>query len=219
MKNLSVVFISLLLMFLVGCMQPYGNVDETEMETVAEIVIELDKNSITIEEGKEDMLIASINPSEEGQKIFWSSSDENIITVKDGIVNGISTGAAEVTAMVDGVYSDPCVVTVVKTQEETPVSPPKNKDVIVISEDGYMIDFAGNATGKPLKEITLSDKTSFKRFWLVKEGKDYIVDKNNNIIEAGSKIITASWIDSDGWCIFVEDTSPASGDGWFITRW
>ncbi len=54
----------------------------------------------------------------------------------------------------------------------------------------------------------------------MKEGKDYIVDKNNNIIEAGSKIITASWIsDSDGWCVFVEDTSPASGDGWFITRW
>lgn len=58
------------------------------------------------------MITASIEPDNADDKdIVWTSSDETIASVSDGVVVGIKAGQATITASCDGV-SEECVVTV-----------------------------------------------------------------------------------------------------------
>ncbi len=50
--------------------------------------------------------------------IFWSSDNEDVATVTDGVITPVSAGTATITAeTTDGEYSDSCVVTVLQSAE------------------------------------------------------------------------------------------------------
>ena len=77
--------------------------------------VALDKDIETIEVGSTAIINAIIAPeSATNKSITWSSSNENVATVLDGIVTAKSVGIATITVKtVNGGYTASCVVTVV----------------------------------------------------------------------------------------------------------
>ena len=76
--------------------------------------LSLDKTELSVEIGKEATILPSVTP--EGAKILWTSSSENIVTVKDGVVTGVGYGTAVVSATV-GDKTVTCTVTVTQAKK------------------------------------------------------------------------------------------------------
>ena len=82
--------------------------------TVAVSSIQLDKTTLELEEGESATLVATISPDDATDKtITWTSSKEEVATVKDGVVSAVSEGEATITASA-GEKSSSCKVTVTK---------------------------------------------------------------------------------------------------------
>ena len=73
--------------------------------------IMLDKTSLTLKQYATETLTATITPENTTDKLTWSSSDEKVATVTDGVVKGVAPGVATITATV-GAFSATCEVTV-----------------------------------------------------------------------------------------------------------
>lgn len=74
--------------------------------------VTLSEESLDLLVGDQVELTVEILPEDaEYDKVVWSSSDEAVVTVADGLVTAIAEGSAEVTVTVGGV-SDVCAVTV-----------------------------------------------------------------------------------------------------------
>lgn len=75
--------------------------------------VELNKDATTITAGQSETLTATTVPA--GETVTWSSSDETVATVADGVVTTLVAGTTTITAKitVDGEdYTDTCAVTV-----------------------------------------------------------------------------------------------------------
>ena len=75
--------------------------------------IKLDKNNLELAEGQSSQLKVSYNPTNTtaDKKVTWSSSDESIATVKNGLVTAVSEGTSTITATV-GNFSASCNIKV-----------------------------------------------------------------------------------------------------------
>ncbi len=60
--------------------------------------ITLDKNTLTIARGETATLTATVEPADTTDKVVWSSKDDNIATVKDGVVTAVGQGETTITA-------------------------------------------------------------------------------------------------------------------------
>ena len=96
----------LLCIILLGCTE--------EQVPIAVTSVTLDSTSITLIEGENHTLTATISPSNaENQKVLWSSNNSAVASVKDGIVTAIKVGIATITAKSDdGGKTATCTVTV-----------------------------------------------------------------------------------------------------------
>ena len=76
--------------------------------------VTLNKSTITINQGTTETLIATVSPDNANNKaITWSSSNNNIATVDNGVVTGVSSGNCDITVKtVDGNKTATCSVTV-----------------------------------------------------------------------------------------------------------
>lgn len=76
--------------------------------------VSLDKTNATVYVGRNTTLTATIAPADATDKtISWSSNNESVATVDDGVVTGVAAGTATITATTkDGNYTASCVVTV-----------------------------------------------------------------------------------------------------------
>ena len=63
--------------------------------------VELDNDSLTIVEGDSETLVATLSPAGSVESVKWVSSDEDVATVEDGVVTGVSVGSATITAFID----------------------------------------------------------------------------------------------------------------------
>lgn len=82
-----------------------------------DIELTLNKSELSLLEGKEAELIATITPDDECTEdnvIEWTSSNDSYVTVVNGIVSAVAEGTATITASTtgNGVTSASCVVTV-----------------------------------------------------------------------------------------------------------
>lgn len=87
--------------------------------------IEIRPSSVTLEIGKTEELTFAVLPEQAVQKVLWESSNEKIVTVKEGKVTAIAAGKAEVKAVVAENKSLTAVCTVTVTApvpETTPVT-------------------------------------------------------------------------------------------------
>lgn len=76
--------------------------------------VSLNKKTLTVPEGKTANLTANVLPANASDKtVTWSSQNEEIATVKDGVVTGVRRGETMVTVKTkDGEYEASCKVTV-----------------------------------------------------------------------------------------------------------
>lgn len=82
--------------------------------------IKLSKNKLELKKGESEKLEVTFMPNNATNKnVTWSSSNEKIATVKDGVVTAVSKGKAKITVKsFDGKLSDTCDITVIKKEDK-----------------------------------------------------------------------------------------------------
>lgn len=83
-------------------------------EPVSATGVTLDKTSASVKQGKTITLTATVAPSDAANKnVTWSSNKPSVATVSNGVVTGVATGSAQITATTeDGSHTASCNVTV-----------------------------------------------------------------------------------------------------------
>ncbi len=169
--------------------------------------ITLDKSTIALDAGKTQTLVVSIIPSNATNKgVNWSSSNNNIATVSNGIVTAVAPGSAEITATtIDGNKTATCTV-VVSAVSVSGVN--LNKGSMTIE------------TGKSERLVAnvLPDNASNKSVtWSSSNSSVATVDSNGNVKaqSVGSATITVKTLDGGytAACdVTVKEASPQSSD-------
>lgn len=76
--------------------------------------VSLNETAVSIEEGKSITLVAIITPSDaDDQTVIWTTSDDKVATVSNGVVTGLVEGTCTITATLGGKSAE-CKVTVKK---------------------------------------------------------------------------------------------------------
>ncbi len=73
--------------------------------------ITLDESTITSDSFEDITITATVAPSGCTDEVYWTSSDESVATVEDGVVSIHALGTATITATC-GDFSDSCVITI-----------------------------------------------------------------------------------------------------------
>ncbi|MDE5781511.1 MAG: Ig-like domain-containing protein, partial [Lachnospiraceae bacterium] len=87
------------------------NVSETEIPITG---ITINKAATELTVGGNETLTYTVTPEDANNSdtVEWSSSDENVATVKDGVVTAVSAGTAVIKVTVNGMFTQECTVTV-----------------------------------------------------------------------------------------------------------
>lgn len=144
--------------------------------------ITLNNTSISIKIGNIYQLTATVSPDNATDKtVTWSSSDERVATVNDGLVSGITVGTATITAQIDSIKAE-CDVTI-NPIEVTDISLNRSNITLTAGDIYYLTATVSpyNATDKTV--IWSSSKSNVAT---VEEGKVTAVAKGDAIITAKS---------------------------------
>ncbi len=96
---------------------PSGLTATCQVEVIVPVTgLTLDAQHLTVYNGDMHKLVPTITPFDAtNQKVVWTSTNENIIKVEDGVITAVAEGDADVIAHVDdgdyGTYADTCHVT------------------------------------------------------------------------------------------------------------
>ncbi|MCR5132084.1 MAG: Ig-like domain-containing protein [Prevotella sp.] len=115
----------------------------TYTETVTATAVTLSSSSLELDYGGSATLTASFTPegANSGTDITWSTSDETVATVADGVVTAAGPGTATITATTSGGLTATCSVTVT---DVTAAAAPANYSEVAAG-DFYIVNAA---TGK-----------------------------------------------------------------------
>lgn len=86
---------------------------------VAATAVALDKTTLSMEQYREETLIAILTPADATTPVVWTSSDNAVATVADGKITAVALGTATITATAGTGITATCAVTVVAA---TPVT-------------------------------------------------------------------------------------------------
>ena len=130
--------------------------------------VTLNKDEITMVENETVTLTATVSPDNATDPtVTWTSSDEDVATVIDGVVTGVSAGTATITAKA-GTVSATCEVTV--TEEEKPeadVTFIGGDDENPIAEVTSVVETIVDANDKETKVATITVDST----WINNEGE------------------------------------------------
>ena len=95
--------------------------------------ITLDKTELTLEEGEMEVLKATVEPIDASDPtVIWASSDETVAVVSGGVVKGLSSGTATITATTqDGGFTASCTVTVTAPNAGYTVKMPTDTTTVI----------------------------------------------------------------------------------------
>ena len=102
--------------------------------------IDLDKTAITMNKGdKSEALVVSYNPEDttDDKTVTWSSENEDIATVEDGVVTAVGAGTTNITAKV-GEFTATCEVTVVVPLESISVKA-DGENLLLLDEEKNVV--------------------------------------------------------------------------------
>lgn len=96
--------------------------------------ISLNKNATTLRAGTTETLTATVTPENATDAVVWSSSDEDVATVVDGVVTAVAEGTATITAASasDAAIKAECVVTVLAPVAVTDVTLNKSATTLLV---------------------------------------------------------------------------------------
>ena len=163
--------------------------------------ITLGQNAVTLKEEETFTLKATIAPTNAThQTVTWTSSDETVATVKNGVVTAVREGSATITATADG-KSASCVITVKKKIIAV--------EKIVLSETEKTITKDGTFT--LTATITPTNATNQTVTWTSSD--ETVATVKNGVVTAvreGSATITATADGKSASCaVTVEDPKDA----------
>ena len=144
--------------------------------------IELDKSAITMNKGeKSEALKVSYNPEDttDDKTVTWSSEDEDIATVEDGVVTAVAAGKTTITATV-GEFTATCEVTVLSPLESISVEADGETDSLEVGDTVHL-------TVKYSPEDTTDDK---KVTWTSSDDTVATVDENGVVTAMGGGTAT-----------------------------
>ncbi|MEG1497160.1 MAG: leucine-rich repeat protein, partial [Clostridiales bacterium] len=127
--------------------ETYANNEKIPFKEIIDVSgVALNKSELSLEEGKSETLSATVAPNDATNKtVAWSSSDNKVATVDNGVVKAISPGSATITVTTaDGNKTATCKVTVTA------------KPILVTPVTGVSLD--GKKSVKLGDKITLSAK-------------------------------------------------------------
>ena len=132
---LSKVAVAIALFFMASI--AFVSCDPKKELEVAVSDITLSQSSLTLEPGKTAKLMATVQPSNATNKsVSWSSSNDAVATVNEGMVTAVSEGTATITAKA-GSKTAACTL-VVKRAEETVIT--VESTVMEIEEEGAFVE-------------------------------------------------------------------------------
>lgn len=160
-------------------------VEETEEvdTTVYVSAIKAEKESCTVTVGKEETIVVTVEPEDAADKtLAWSSSDESVLTVADGIVKGVKAGKAVVTVKSNDGKAETTVEVEVK-----PVPAPAWKGITFTgkSKNGYPHG-TGTMTFKSARRIDTHDQKN-----RTAQAGDYLIGEWDQ-----GHLVQARWYDS-----------------------
>ena len=181
--------------------------------TVSVTGVTLDQPTLSLEEGQSAQLTATIAPSDAtNQKYSWTSSDEAVATVADGLVTAVKAGSATITVTTeDGNFTATCEVTVTAK----PGGDPGTVSVTGISLDQTTLSLEEGQSAQLKATITPADATNQKCSWKSSdESVAKVADGLVTAVKAGSATIVV--ITEDGnftaACEVTVTAKPGGGD-------
>ena len=161
--------------------------------------ITLDKSTATVEEGATVTLTATVTPGNATDKtVTWSTSNETIATVSDGVVTGVKAGEVTITAKA-GDKSATCTVTVTAKQSTEDPEDPIAVEGITLDkttatvEEGATVTLTATVTPENATDKTVMWSTSDEAIATVSGG---VVTG----VKAGEVTITAKAGDKSATC-------------------
>lgn len=138
-----------------------------KVATVKITVVKVEATGITLDKTSADLfvsgtttLVATVTPANATNKtVTWSSSDESVASVKDGVVTGIAVGTAKITATTANGLTASCTVKVTK------------KTVLADGVSIEMINPYEDASGKEYANTALVGKDMTIQTRVVKDGQ------------------------------------------------
>ena len=131
MKNKKLFILMLAVLATAACAGAVG----CEKESKPSVVVNIHQESETLNVlGETTLTVSTENATAD---VVWSSSDEAVATVKDGVVTALNVGTVTITAKVNGV-SDTCAVEVVRSME-APVLKVSRTEISVEKNGEYTV--------------------------------------------------------------------------------
>lgn len=158
-----------------------------EVTTIEPTSITLDQSELTIKVGKTATLTPTIEPADATNKnVTWSSSDETVATVSDGVVTGVKPGTAEITAKTANGLTTKATVKV----EEIPVTK------ITLPSTEASMTIGGTMDLKPM--IEPADATNTHISWSSNDSAVATVDANGRVTAKGAGTATITGTAASG---------------------
>ena len=169
---------------------------KTEPETVVVTGVTLDKETVTIKEGETSSLVATVLPENAtNQNITWTSDNESVATVKNGVVTGVVKGTATITVTTeDGNFTDTCIVTVEKVETETE---PETVAVTGVTLDKETVTIKEGQTAT-LKATVLPENATNKEVTWTSSNESIATISNGVITGASEGTATITVTTKDG---------------------
>lgn len=164
---------------------------DSEAPVVAVESITFDKTQYEVEKGTTVAIVATVNPTNATNKALeWTSSDEEVATVINGVVKGVSAGKATITAAAKDGSGVVCQAEV--TVSETFV------EGITFDKTQYEVEEGAYVT--IVATITPSNASTKTLEWTSSDKAVATVDENGKVrgISAGKATITATAMDGTG---------------------
>lgn len=170
-----------------------------EITVIPAAAVTISHEEATIAEGVSLTLTAV---SAQGGEITWSSSDEEIATVEDGVVTGVKAGTATITAD-DGNATATCEITVIA------IIPDEPEIKVTISRTSAEIEAGGQI------KLTATASDGSKINWSSSDASIAKVDSVNGTVtgvKAGTAVITAASGTATATCkVTVKAYEPPAG--------
>lgn len=145
-----------------------------------EITVTLSHSSAQVKTGDSITLTAL---SSDGSAVSWSTSDESVATVENGIVTGISEGSAIISASSGAAWAD-CFINVVNEGETLTISISKTSLTLKVGESSVLT--AVSFDGKPI-----TWESSDSAVASVSAGKVTALSEGDAVISAGTGLAAA----------------------------
>lgn len=158
-----------------------GDHSQGQVETAVNGVA-LSYETLTMYKGKSATLKATVTPDTAlNKEVSWTSSNESVATVNNGVITAISEGTTVITVKTsEGGYTATCALTVIAEEEETPYVPDESDTDIYFINESTLSNGTYDSTAD---EYTFSIAKNYKQIYVNAPEKVIVIELNGVTLE------------------------------------